>query len=172
MDALQCLVTAPMRGRHLHLPASTLHHAAAGALLCAHMRIRSHAGHNWSHAGDEQQRDRSELAKPLHDRLSIPNVTSTRRNRLTSRRAGTAVLNPLSLVAKIVPLGRRRGLDSLNLRRRSFCGSCSSLEQMQKFVPAEQGRNADRLRDPATTTSKISPRNARGRVWLDDELPP
>jgi hypothetical protein len=28
-----------------------LHHAAAGALLSAHLRIRNHAGHCWRQAG-------------------------------------------------------------------------------------------------------------------------
>ena len=36
---------AAMRRRHLHLTALVLHHAAAGALLSAHLRIRNHAGH-------------------------------------------------------------------------------------------------------------------------------
>jgi hypothetical protein len=76
LDALQRLVTAPMRGWHLHFPALTLHHAAAGALLSVHLRVRSHAGHYWGHAGDEQQRNRSELAKPLHT-ITIPSPTSS-----------------------------------------------------------------------------------------------
>ncbi len=50
VNARRSLLAAAMRRRHLHLTALVLHHAAAGALLSAHLRIRNHAGHCWSQA--------------------------------------------------------------------------------------------------------------------------
>ena len=51
VNARLSLLAAAMRRRHPHLPALILHHAAAGALLSAHLRIRNHAGHCWNQAG-------------------------------------------------------------------------------------------------------------------------
>ncbi len=50
VNARRSLLAATMRRRHLHLPTLVLHHAAAGALLSAHLRIGNHAGHCWSQA--------------------------------------------------------------------------------------------------------------------------
>jgi len=50
VNARRSLLAAAMRRRHLQLTALVLHHAAAGALLSAHLRIRNHAGHCWSQA--------------------------------------------------------------------------------------------------------------------------
>jgi len=49
VNARRSLLAAAMR-RYLHLTALVLHHAAAGALLSTHLRIRNHAGHCWSQA--------------------------------------------------------------------------------------------------------------------------
>jgi hypothetical protein len=66
VDARRSLLAATMRRRHLHLPALVLHHAAAGALLSAHLRTRNHAGHCWSQAGYQQQDQHTELAENTH----------------------------------------------------------------------------------------------------------
>jgi hypothetical protein len=55
-----------MRRRHSHLTALVFHHAAAGAFLSAHLRIRNYAGHRWSQAGYQQQDEHTELAENAH----------------------------------------------------------------------------------------------------------
>jgi len=66
VNARRSLLAAAMRRRHSHLPALMLHHAAAGTLLSAHLRIRNHAGHCWSQAGHQQQDKHTELAENTH----------------------------------------------------------------------------------------------------------
>jgi hypothetical protein len=63
MNARRSLLAAAMQHVHPHLPTLVLHHAAAGTLLRAHFRIRSHAGHCWRQAGHQQQDQHTELAK-------------------------------------------------------------------------------------------------------------
>jgi hypothetical protein len=60
------LLAAAVGGRHLHLSALTLHHAAAGAFLSRHLRVRSHTRHSRGHTDHQQQQNRSELAQKLH----------------------------------------------------------------------------------------------------------
>ena len=66
VNAWRSLLAAAMGCRHPHLPALVLHRAAAGTLLCAHLRIGNHAGHRWSQAGHQQQDQYTELAKSTH----------------------------------------------------------------------------------------------------------
>ena len=66
VNARRSLLAAAMRRRHSHLTALVLHHAAAGAFLSAHLRVRNHAGHCWSQAGYQQQDQHTELAENTH----------------------------------------------------------------------------------------------------------
>lgn len=44
------LLAATVRCRHFHLLALAVHHAAAGALVGCHLRVRYHASHGRSQA--------------------------------------------------------------------------------------------------------------------------
>ena len=66
VNARRSLLAAAMRRRHPHLPALILHHAAAGALLSAHLRIGNHAGHCRCQACRQQQDQDTELAQDTH----------------------------------------------------------------------------------------------------------
>ena len=66
VNARWSFLAAAMRRRHPHLPALILHHAAAGALLSAHLRIGNHAGHCRCQACRQQQDQDTELAQNTH----------------------------------------------------------------------------------------------------------
>jgi hypothetical protein len=65
------LIAATVVRGHFHLAALALHYAAAGTLGRGHLRVHSHARHQWRSIGDEQQCQQSELASHSHTR-SIP----------------------------------------------------------------------------------------------------
>jgi hypothetical protein len=66
VNAWRSFLAAAKPRRHPHLPTLVLHHAAAGTLLGAHLRIGDHAGHRWGQACYQQQNHHTELAKATH----------------------------------------------------------------------------------------------------------
>jgi hypothetical protein len=64
--ALEGRLAANVRSWHLHCAALIFHHAAAGALLSAHLCVSPHACHYRRKVSNEQQCYHSELAKQVH----------------------------------------------------------------------------------------------------------
>lgn len=65
------LLAARMRGRHAHAATIPLHLDAAGTFDWRHLDFRQRAGHRRHKRPDQQQHQRTELAKAIHRNLRM-----------------------------------------------------------------------------------------------------